>query len=151
MKKKRKQNLNKFTIDFGDPWAGWLGAGIEHKGKCILSLSISYAFNPFYDYVNILHDLKHTKKRKFTLIIDEEGYYSEIEIINVGKKLRITTRKLCNPKSQYWMPEYKTIVNKSDFIYEFKNKLLDCVNRNKKEMLIGWFSFPLDLKKLERI
>jgi vacuolar-type H+-ATPase subunit F/Vma7 len=86
--------INKFDIDFERPEYGWLYFSILKDKKPMIGISASGVYNPFEDYVDIVYDLKHNRKKKLEFIIDQEGFDARIIFISRGIYVYIETETL---------------------------------------------------------
>lgn len=144
--------MKKIKSFFGKPSCGWLSVQLNDDKQPFLYASASYAFDPFPDLVNILYDLTFSKKIKYELIIDQEGYDSVIKIKNRNKNVYIETETLRDFNRTEWnLPKYKGLFNKKQFILELTEELLKNIKENKKELNDPMFGFYIKKIKLIKI
>lgn len=142
--------IKKLTITFHQVKYGWLPFSLYSNGKPIINISASGVYNPFYEYVNILHDLNYGKKKKINFFIDQEGFEAEITFINKGRYLFIQTETLRNDQSRC-LPVYSGYFNKRQVIKELKSKLLQFYVLNKVEMSNDCYNFSFNKYKLMQV
>ena len=142
---------NKFTINFKKPRHGWLPFVFLNGKNPMIYISSSGVFNPFYDYVDILYDLKYNRKKKIEFFIDQEGYDAKITFINRGLYVLIETETLSKSKRRKHLKKSKAIFLKKQVIFEMKIKLSNLFRENKQEMCNWIYNFEFNKGKLYRI
>jgi len=149
LNKELKLNTNHLTINFEKPIHGWLGFSIKSNNKSIINISASGVFNPFWEYVDILDDIKHKRKKEITFYIDQEGYDAKITFLIRNKYIYLTTETLRNNKKD--LPKYTGVFDRQQVIKEMKQRLLKLYSQNKKEMNSYFYPFTFNYGKLIRI
>jgi len=142
-------NTNCLTINFEKPMNGWLGFSIEANNKPIIHISASGVFNPFWEYVDILYDIKYKRKKEINFYIDQEGYDAKITFLIRNKYIFLTTETLRDNEKD--LPKYYGGFNRQQVIKEMKHSLLKLYNQNKKEMNSYFYPFTFNYGKLFRI
>jgi hypothetical protein len=140
--------ISKFNISFQKPKYGWLYFSLLKNNKKMINISASGVWNPFYDYVNVLYNLKNNRKKKIEFYIDQEGYDAKITFINRGIYVYIETETLSNKNK---LPKANGVFLKKEVIKEMKKELLKLFNRNKQEMCNWIYNFEFNKGKLIRI
>lgn len=144
--------MKKIKSFFSSPSCGWLSIQLNDNNKPFLYASASCVFDPFPNLVNILYDLTFSKKIKYELIIDQEGYDAIIKIQNRNKNILIETETLRDFNRTKWdLPKYKTLFNKKQFILELTTELLKNTKEYKKELNDPMFGFYISQIKLTKI
>ena len=138
--------INKFDIDFERPQFGWLYFSILKDKKPMIGISASGVYNPFRDYVDIVYDLKHNRKKKLEFIIDQEGFDSRITFISRGIYVYIETETLTENN----LPKTSGKFLRKDVVKKMKERLMTVFNKNKKEMCDLSYNFEFNKGKLIR-
>lgn len=140
--------MNKLKINFHGISHGWLYMDLYNNRKELINIRASGVYNPFWDYVNILYNLKHTRKNQ-VLGIDQGGYNAVLTFKQSGKFIILKTKTDCYSCKR--LPDSKNTFLKSRLLDEMKNKLLDYYIKNREEMNYDLYSFTFDVKKLLNI
>lgn len=144
-------DIKTLEIEFSDIEHGWIKVNMFLDKKHLVTMDFSYVYNPFGEYVEILHNLKNKQIDQF-INIDEEGPETHITFKNRNKIVEITIEKIVfTSRKENWIPKQTFIVDKEQFLYEFKNKLLNFYNENIKEFNNEHFKFWFNKKKLKSI
>lgn len=141
---------NKLKVQFSKPEYGWMTLTLKSNNKPIIYIACSGVFNPFYDYVDILYDIKHNK-RKIELYIDQEGYDAKLTFKVKNKCVYLETETLRDNLRKNDLPKYKGVFYKKQLLKEMKNSLLNVYKRNRHEMNSDFYPFTFNKNKLKKI
>lgn len=145
--------IKKISIHFLYCRFGWLPFILEANNKPIINISASGVYGPFSEYVDILYDLKFSKKKKYTLLIDQEGYDAEIKVTNKGKNIFLETETLKDYeyRKKHDLKTFNGYFNKKQFISELSFQLDKFYKKNKVAMDNDWYNFSFNKNKLRKI
>ena len=154
IKRIRKNSIyREFSVRFSNCRYGWMGISLHHYDITVFYASISGVYNPFYDYVEMLENIKKTNNRTFNLFIDQEGFDGSMSVKVMGKFLELTTETLKDNLGKYDIEKNTIRISKKVFLKSMKMSLLEFYKKNKTCMNDDEFydlSFPLfQLRKLK--
>jgi len=152
----------KITIE--KPLYGWTYLTLKNKKQHIINISCSGVFNPFPDITDFINCL--TKRKKYTLLVDQEGFDAEIKIIQYNHKGSVLI-SFCNWKDKKKKGKKDKLYNNNfyhkiiqsrkkiylwvkikPFIKELRTKLDLYQLKNKKEAFNEDYPLCFDRKEL---
>jgi len=153
---------SKFNIEFKSCQYGWMRIILTNFRKGFMLIDASYVYSPFWDYLELLENIKKNKRKTLTLEIDQEGITAYLTIKIVNNRIVLTTETDVDKDSHRFSKHYRkitTVYNKKVFMKRMKNSLLKFSVKNKKcinDRLIFKdddveMDFYLNVKRLKRI
>ena len=140
--------MNKFTLDIGKPWCGWVNISFLNDNKEFMSINASGVYNPFYELVDFLKDISKHKSGTFFWTVDQEGYDGEVKVTIQDNYIILETETDTEVEK---LPSFKIKYKKSDFLYIMKCNLTNYYNENKKIIIDDCYPLDFNINELRKI